>query len=173
LSIQSEFSDIRDVEQFTQMAVRLSMAAILGGMIGYEREAKRKPAGLRTHILVALGSAMFVVIPLQAGVLITDLSRVLQGLVAGIGFLGAGAIIHGDKSNRGLTTAASIWLTAAIGASAGMGKEGSAVLGTVLTIMVLCLVRKVTATAGQDETVPARADNNETESKKNPIALAS
>ena len=87
-SVQAEFSDIRDVEQFTQMAVRLSMAAILGGIIGYEREAKRKSAGLRTHILVGLGSAMFVVIPLQAGVLITDLSRVLQGLVAGIGSLG-------------------------------------------------------------------------------------
>ena len=94
ISVEAEFSDIRDVELFTQMAVRLSMAAILGGIIGYEREAKRKSAGLRTHILVGLGSAMFVVVPLQAGVLMTDLSRVLQGLVAGIGFLGAGAIIH-------------------------------------------------------------------------------
>ncbi len=145
LSIEAEFSDIRDVEQVTQMAVRLFMAAILGGLIGYERESKRKSAGLRTHILVALGSAMYVLIPLQAGVPMTDVSRILQGLVAGIGFLGAGAIIHGDQANRGLTTAASIWLTAAIGASAGIGREGSAVLGTVLTISVLCLVRKVTA----------------------------
>jgi putative Mg2+ transporter-C (MgtC) family protein len=155
-AIQQEFSDIQDVEQFTQMAVRLLMAAILGGIIGYERESKRKSAGLRTHILVGLGSAMFVIIPLQAGVFISDLSRVLQGLVAGIGFLGAGAIIHGDKSNRGLTTAASIWLTAAIGASAGMGRESSAVLGTILTISVLCLVRKVTASNRQ--TNPALSD---------------
>jgi putative Mg2+ transporter-C (MgtC) family protein len=150
-SIAAEFSDISNVEQFTQMAVRLSMAAILGGIIGYEREAKRKSAGLRTHILVGLGSAMFVVVPLQAGVLITDLSRVLQGLVAGIGFLGAGAIVHGDRSNHGLTTAASVWLTAAIGASAGMGREGSAVLGTVLTVIVLSLVRKATASKNQAE----------------------
>ena len=144
-TVQAEFSDISDVEQFTQMAVRLTMAAILGGIIGYERQAKRKSAGLRTHILVGLGSAMFVVTPLQAGVYVDDLSRILQGLVAGIGFLGAGAIIHGDKNNRGLTTAASIWLTAAIGASAGMGREGSAVLGTFLTLGVLCLVRQVAA----------------------------
>ena len=162
LSVQAEFSDIRDVEQFTQMAVRLSMAAILGGLIGYERESKRKPAGLRTHILVALGSALYVVIPLQAGVIITDLSRVLQGLVAGIGFLGAGAIIHGDNSNRGLTTAASIWLTAAIGASVGMGREGSAVLGTLLTIAVLCLVRKVTSHTGRIEQSSKRDDPVET-----------
>jgi putative Mg2+ transporter-C (MgtC) family protein len=150
-SVQTEFSDIQDVEQFTQMAVRLLMAAFLGGAIGYEREAKRKSAGLRTHILVALGSALFVVIPLQAGVIITDLSRVLQGLVAGIGFLGAGAIIHGDKNNRGLTTAASIWLTAAIGAAAGMGRESSAVLATVLTIFVLCLARKMMGIVVQPE----------------------
>ncbi len=146
-----EFSDISDVELFTQMTLRLVMATFLGGLIGYERESRKKSAGLRTHILVALGSAMFVVIPLQAGVQITDLSRVLQGLVAGIGFLGAGAIVHGDRNNRGLTTAASIWLTAAIGASAGMGREGSAVLGTMLTIIVLCLVKRVTASAKGDK----------------------
>ncbi len=144
-TLQAEFSDISDVEQFTQMAVRLSMAAFLAGLVGYEREAKRKSAGLRTHILVGLGSAMFVVIPLQAGVPMADISRVLQGLVAGIGFLGAGAIIQGDRTNRGLTTAASIWLTAAIGDSAGMGREGSAVLGTLLTLTVLSLLRKVTS----------------------------
>ena len=80
-TVQAEFSDISDVEQFTQMAVRLTMAAILGGIIGYERQAKRKSAGLRTHILVGLGSAMFVVTPLQAGVYVDDLSRILQGLL--------------------------------------------------------------------------------------------
>lgn len=161
MTIQLEFSDITDVEQFTQMAVRLLMAAFLGGLIGYERESKRKSAGLRTHILVGLGSAMFVAVPLQAGVLITDLSRVLQGLVAGIGFLGAGAIIHGDKNNRGLTTAASIWLTAAIGSSAGMGREGSAVLGTALTIVVLCLLRKVTAGSARVELAAEAESSND------------
>lgn len=174
-SIQAEFSDIQDVEQFTQMAVRLSMAAFLGGIIGYEREAKRKSAGLRTHILVALGAAMFVVIPLQAGVYIDDMSRVLQGLVAGIGFLGAGAIIHGDKNNRGLTTAASIWLTAAIGASAGMGRESSAVLGAVLTIFVLRLVRKVTVSneVQLEPFVEEKTQENSEEAKRKDIALVS
>ncbi len=142
-AIASEFADISDVEQFTQTSLRLLMAALLGGVIGYERESRRKSAGLRTHILVGIGSAMFVVVPLQAGVLVADLSRVLQGVVAGIGFLGAGAIIQGSTGNRGLTTAASIWVTAAIGASVGMGREGSAVLGTVLTIAVLCLAGRV------------------------------
>lgn len=170
--VQAEFSDIKDVEQFTQMAVRLIMAALLGAVIGYEREAKRKSAGLRTHILVGLGSAMFMVIPLQAGVLITDLSRVLQGLVAGIGFLGAGAIVHGDKSNRGLTTAASIWLTAAIGSSAGMGREGSAIIGTVLTVAVLGLVRKVTSPNAQFDLVPTQ-QRHEPEIKRSDIGIAS
>jgi len=164
-SIQAEFSDISDVEQFTQMAVRLSMAAFLAGLIGYERGTKSKSAGLRTHILVGLGSAMFIIIPIQAGVYIDDLSRVIQGLVAGIGFLGAGAIIQGDKNNRGLTTAASIWLTAAIGASAGMGREGSAVLGTILTLIVLCVVRKVTVNT---EHIEQEVNKEKIKSKVNP-----
>ncbi len=172
LSIEAEFSDIRDVEQFTQMALRLSMAAILGGVIGYEREAKGKSAGLRTHILVGLGSAMFVVIPLQAGVLMTDISRVFQGLMAGIGFLGAGAIVHGDKGNRGLTTAASIWLTAAIGASAGMGRESSAVLGTILTIIVLSLVRKASG-RNNNITQSAKSSKNSSETEEPKISLVS
>lgn len=171
-SIETEFSDIRDIEQFTQMAIRLSMAAILAGIIGYEREAKGKSAGLRTHILVGLGSAMFIVIPIQAGVLLTDLSRVFQGLMAGIGFLGAGAIVHGDKGNRGLTTAASIWLAAAIGASAGMGRESSAVLGTILTVIVLSLVRKASSRNNETNESPKSTKNiKETEEQK--ISLVS
>ncbi len=143
-TIQTEFSDLNDIEQFTQMSVRLTTAAILGGLIGFEREYRRKAAGIRTYVLVSLGSALFIVIPIQAEVSIADISRVLQGLVAGIGFLGAGAIINGDKKNhvRGLTTAASIWLTAAIGAAAGMGREASAVFATILTLFVLIWIPK-------------------------------
>jgi putative Mg2+ transporter-C (MgtC) family protein len=173
IAIQSEFADLGNVEQFTQVALRLFMAALLGGVIGFEREAKRKPAGLRTHILVALGSAMFVVMPLQAGVAVTDLSRILQGLVAGIGFLGAGAIVHGSKSNHGLTTAASIWLTAAIGASVGMGREGSAVLGTCFTLAVLFLLQKVTANIPKVEKGSGKVPKIETEVKKTSRALES
>src|SRR5690606_12168788 len=95
-SIASEFSDLNDVEQLTRVVVRLSMAAVLGAVIGYEREKRGRAAGLRTHILVTLGAAIFVVVPLEAGMSIADLSRVLQGVIAGIGFLGAGTIMKMD-----------------------------------------------------------------------------
>jgi putative Mg2+ transporter-C (MgtC) family protein len=127
-TIQSEFSDLQDVEQFTRATVRLMVAVILGGLLGYEREIAGTSAGLRTHMLVALGAALFVLVPIQAGTSIADMSRVLQGVMAGIGFLGAGAIIKlsQDREIKGLTTAASIWLTAAIGVAAGMGREMTA-----------------------------------------------
>ena len=120
-----EFSDIDDAAQTTQIVLRLLIAASLGGLLGFEREMKSKTAGIRTHMLVCLGAALFVLIPQQAGATLGDLSRVLQGLVAGIGFLGAGAIIIGNQGSapKGLTTAAGIWLTAAIGVAAGMGRE--------------------------------------------------
>ncbi|WP_334186857.1 MgtC/SapB family protein [Noviherbaspirillum sp.] len=140
-TIQQEFSDLNDVEQVTQVCVRLTVAIILGAVLGYERELRGTAAGLRTHMLVALGSALFVLVPLQTGMEISDLSRVLQGVVAGIGFLGAGAIIKlsGDKEVKGLTTAASVWLTAAIGISAGVGREATAVLSTCLALCILLL----------------------------------
>ncbi len=145
-TIGEEFSDIPDAAQFTRISVRLLTAAMLGGVLGYEREHKGKAAGLRTHMLVALGSALFVIIPLLAGMQIADLSRVLQGLVAGIGFLGAGAIIKGDAAHdaKGLTSAASVWLTAAIGVAAGMGRESLAVLSTLLALLILAVIPKVT-----------------------------
>jgi putative Mg2+ transporter-C (MgtC) family protein len=122
------------------------LSAVLGGILGYEREQKGKSAGLRTHMLVALGAALFVMIPQQAGVSDADMSRVIQGLVAGVGFLGAGSIVKGDgESNvKGLTTAAGIWLTAAIGVATGMGREASAVLSTVLALLILTVVPKLT-----------------------------
>ena len=133
-TVVAEFSDIPDITQVTVITLRLMVAATLGGLLGYEREQKGKAAGLRTHMLVALGAALFVLIPQQAGASVADLSRVLQGLVAGVGFLGAGAIITGSQKveAKGLTTAASIWLTAAIGVAAGMGREATAVLSALL-----------------------------------------
>ncbi|AGX87044.1 MgtC family transporter protein [Candidatus Symbiobacter mobilis CR] len=141
-TLLSEFSDIPDATQITRITLRLLVAAALGGLLGYEREKQGKSAGVRTHMLVAIGAALFVLIPQQAGASTADLTRVLQGLVAGVGFLGAGAIILGTKQveTRGLTTAAGIWVTAAIGVAAGMGRESTAVLSTLVALFVLSVV---------------------------------
>ncbi|MFC0251153.1 MgtC/SapB family protein [Massilia consociata] len=143
LTIQDEFSDLGNVEDITRIVVRLLVAVVLGGMLGYERESVGASAGLRTHMLVSLGSAMFVLIPLQAGMEIGDISRVLQGVTAGIGFIGAGAILkHSNKNDiRGVTTAASVWLTAAVGIAAGMGREATAVLSALFALVILSILR--------------------------------
>lgn len=141
-TVLSEFSDVPDATQVTRITLRLLVAATLGGLLGYERELQGKSAGMRTHMLVAIGAALFVLIPQQAGASSADLSRVLQGLIAGVGFLGAGAIIIGTKEveTRGLTTAAGIWVTAAIGMAAGMGRELTAVLSTLIALVILSVV---------------------------------
>jgi putative Mg2+ transporter-C (MgtC) family protein len=141
-TVLSEFSDIPDATQITRITLRLLVAAALGGLLGYEREQQGKSAGVRTHMLVAIGAALFILIPQQAGASFADLSRVLQGLIAGVGFLGAGSIILGTKQveTRGLTTAAGIWVTAAIGVAAGMGRESTAILSTFVAIFVLSVV---------------------------------
>ena len=141
-TVLSEFSDIPDTAQITRIMLRLLVAALLGGLLGYEREQHGKSAGVRTHMLVAIGAALFVLIPQQAGASTADLTRVLQGLIAGVGFLGAGAIILGNKQveTRGLITAAGIWVTAAIGIAAGMGRESTAVLSTLVALFILSAV---------------------------------
>ncbi|AMV28077.1 putative Mg(2+) transport ATPase [Gemmata sp. SH-PL17] len=138
-TVQEEFSDLPDAAQVTRVVLRLVIAAVLGGVLGYERESKGRAAGTRTHMLVAIGAALFVLIPHLSKVSDADLTRVLQGLVAGIGFLGAGTIVRGSGQEdvKGLTTAAGIWLTAAIGVAAGMGREATAVLATALALFVL------------------------------------
>ncbi len=143
-TIQQEFRDIPDVAELTRLCVRMLMAMLLGGLLGYERESHGKSAGLRTHMLVALGSAIFVLIPLQAGMQVADLSRVLQGIVAGIGFLGAGTImkLRSDGEIHGLTTAASIWMASAVGIAAGMGRESTAVLATLLSLFTLAALKR-------------------------------
>ncbi|MRV75149.1 MgtC/SapB family protein [Duganella sp. FT92W] len=142
LTIQQEFSDLGDVRGITQVVIRLLVAVALGAMLGYERESVGASAGLRTHMLVSLGSALFVLIPLQAGMQVADLSRVLQGVIAGIGFIGAGAILKLKDENQitGLTTAAGVWLTSAVGIAAGMGREATAVLSAVFALVILSLV---------------------------------
>ncbi|WP_166361621.1 MgtC/SapB family protein [Pseudomonas akapageensis] len=141
LTLMAEFADITDARQITRVSVRLLMAALLGGVLGFERERKGKAAGVRTHMLVALGAALFVLVPQMAGAGEAALSRVVQGIVAGIGFLGAGTILKGkdmdEEHVKGLTTAAGLWMTAAIGVCAGMGREATALLSTLLALIIL------------------------------------
>ena len=143
LAMQQEFSDLGDAGGFTRMAVRLLVAAFVGAILGYERESVGASAGLRTHMLVAMGSALFVLIPLQAGMPLGDVSRVLQGVTAGVGFLGAGAILKSKSENQitGLTTAAGVWLTAAIGVAAGMGREGTAITSALFALVILRAIK--------------------------------
>ena len=152
--VRADFSDLSGVVAVTQLVLRMLLATVLGGLLGYQRERQGKEAGLRTHMLVALGSAFFVLIPLQAGMSIGDLSRVLQGLIAGIGFLLAGVILQrqADGQIQGLTTAAGLWLTAAVGVAAGMGREASAVLGTAMAFIILALLPRVRPYPDPDET---------------------
>lgn len=146
-TIVAEFSDIKDVTEITRISVRLLMAALLGGILGFEREQRGKAAGIRTHMLVAIGAALFVLIPQEAGISDEEMSRVVQGVISGIGFLGAGAIIKGsdEKHLKGLTTAAGIWLTAAIGVAAGLGREASAILCTFLALAVFLVMPRILA----------------------------
>lgn len=144
-AFRDEFSDLPDAGEATRIVVRLLVAALLGGALGLEREQRGKSAGLRTHMLVALGAALFVLVPERSGVSDADITRVLQGLIAGVGFLGAGTIIKGNAEEdvQGLTTAAGIWLTAAIGVAAGLGREASAVLATALALAILVVLTPV------------------------------
>lgn len=138
-SAQQELFALPDPASTVRVTIRASVAMLFGGIVGYERERRGTSAGLRTHMLVALGAALFVMVPLESGVAMADMSRVLQGVVSGIGFLGAGAVIKlsQDRRIRGLTTAASIWLTAAIGVAAGMGLTVAALTATMLALFIL------------------------------------
>lgn len=153
-TIASEFSDIPDVSTITRITLRLVLAAVLGGILGYERELKAMDAGVRTHMLVAVGAALFVIGPLQSGVPMPDMSRILQGIVQGIGFLGAGAIIvrAAQQKVQGLTTAANIWATAGIGVLAGLGLDATAVLATVILLIILAVIPRILPRVPQTDT---------------------
>ncbi|SFM95545.1 MgtC/SapB family protein [Dokdonella immobilis] len=149
-TLAAEFSDIPDIAELTRLCTRLVLAAILGAMLGFERETKGKAAGIKTHMLVALGSAIFMIVPLQIGVGADALTRVIQGMVTGVGFLGAGTILKGRNEDnvKGLTTAAGIWMTSAIGMTAGLGRAGSAILCAVFALLVLALIPRLMRLAG-------------------------
>ncbi|WP_313400235.1 MgtC/SapB family protein [Stenotrophomonas sp.] len=143
-ALAAEFA-IPDVGTLTVIVSRLATAIVLGGLLGLERERKGRAAGLKTHILVSVGSALFVLAPLQMGISGADVTRVMQGIVSGIGFLGAGAILKLDNEERiqGLTTAAGIWMTAAIGMAAGMGMEMVAFITTIAALAVVSMLPKL------------------------------
>ncbi len=138
--------------------LRLSLAIIISGIIGYDREHKSRPAGIRTHMLVCLGATVVALIqdyicievlaqaskqPEFSGVLRSDPARLICQVVSGIGFLGAGTIIVTKRSVSGLTTAASLWSTAAVGLALGMGYYEIAILSSIIIILVLVLFRTV------------------------------
>ena len=126
------------MEHFWDISCRLFVALLLGGLIGLEREYRAKVAGFRTHFLVALGSALFCIVSqFGFGFELKDSSRVAAQVVSGIGFLGAGTIIFHKNVVRGLTTAAGLWVTAAIGLACGTGMYPAAVLTTVFVLLGL------------------------------------
>jgi putative Mg2+ transporter-C (MgtC) family protein len=138
-AIQEEFQDFADISRLVHIAIRLLLATLLGGVLGFQREKVGKSAGLRTHMLVTLGTAFYVLVPQLEGMPLSDMSRVIQGVVTGIGFLGAGAILKltDEKEIHDLTTAASIWLAAAVGIAVGFGRVGTAVIATLFAFVVL------------------------------------
>jgi putative Mg2+ transporter-C (MgtC) family protein len=138
-----------DISSF-DIAIRLFLAAVLGGAVGFEREVREREAGLRTHVLVSVGSALFFLVSAYAWTdwsfsqrdgLVFDPTRIAAQIVSGIGFLGAGAIIRQGLSVRGLTTAATLWLVAGIGMASGAGYWEAAVIATVGAILTLWPLR--------------------------------
>lgn len=132
-------------DEVVRVALRLVAALIIGTVIGLQRELTHKPAGLRTHLLVALGTALLVVAAVNSGMKSADVSRGIQGLVTGIGFLGGGTILKLTEEHeiRGLTIAAGIWLTAAASVAAGLGKYADAFIGMFFALIVLGAIGKL------------------------------
>nr|WP_301308425.1 MgtC/SapB family protein [Pseudomonas otitidis] len=144
-TLAEEFADLEDPARATRVVLRLFLAALLGGLLGFEREQHGKAAGVRTHMLVALGAALFVLVPQMAGAEHDAMSRVIQGLTAGIGFLCTGTILKRDRMDevKGLTTAAGLWSTTAIGVTVGLGFEATALLAALVIVAILNLLPHV------------------------------
>jgi len=130
-----------------QDLIAMLVSTVLGTLVGWERQMGRKPAGLRTHTLVCLGSTMFVLVTRHAVADIggpnLDPTRIIHGVITGVGFLGAGSILRQEGYVHGLTTAASVWMVAAIGVAVGVHAYGLAIIGAVLALIVLELFRWV------------------------------
>lgn len=149
MAINGAFDEINqivpDVHQLVRITVRLLAALFIGTAIGLQRELTHKPAGLRTHMLVGLGTALFLVSAAESGMSSDSLSHIVQGLATGIGFLGGGAILKltNEREIHGLTTAAGIWMTAAASAAAGIGQIAVALIGTLLGLLVLVVFHRI------------------------------
>lgn len=143
-ALSHELGDLGDLGHVTRLVLRTLLAASLGALLGWQRGKSGKDAGIRTHMLVAVGAAAFLFVPQQMGMTPGDLSRVIQGVVAGVGFLGAGTILKAEGQQRvlGLTTAAGIWLTAAIGMTAGLGRALTALLLTAVAFAILEVLQR-------------------------------
>lgn len=141
----SELTNIPSGAHVLRICLRLLIALILGGVVGLQRELTHKPAGLRTHMLLALGTTLLVVAVDAAGIDQNGLTRVLQGLVTGIGFLGGGAILKltAEHEIHGLTTAAGLWLTAAASVAVGLGQLPVAIVGVCLGLVILTAFTRV------------------------------
>ena len=140
-------SGFANTEQLIRFTIRLTAAVILGAMIGIERERAGKEAGLRTHILVTLGTCSVVLACTGYEMTTEGLSRVIQGIVTGIGFIGAGTILklNEERDIRGLTTAAGLWMTCGVGVAVGLGELALALLCSLMTLIVLGVLGKVDA----------------------------
>ena len=129
----------------SELVRRLLLAALLGGLLGIERELRQKAAGLRTNILIAIGSALFTLMSIELASGDADPTRIVAQVVTGVGFLGAGAIMRTDSGVQGLTTAATVWVNAAVGVAAGGGQYHLAVSATAVTMAVLLVVAPIEA----------------------------
>lgn len=156
--LQASGWSLPDTTTLIRTASRLISAAALAALVGWEREKHGRAAGLRTHMMVALGAALFTLIPLHAGAGASDLAQIVKGIAAGVGFLGAGAILKlaPEKDILGLTTAASIWLTAAIGLAAGAGQLWTALIATILALVILFLLFRLEVAAAAKPNQPQK-----------------
>ena len=160
-----------DAREVARSLLRLTVALLCGAIIGYERERVGKAAGLRTHILVATGTAVVLVASVEAGMNGDAVSRVIQGVVTGIGFLGAGTILkrESESSIRGLTTAAGIWMTSAIGVCAALGRFGTALSATALAWCVLSVLNRLEQhleEASSSESSPGQAASGHNKARR-------
>jgi putative Mg2+ transporter-C (MgtC) family protein len=145
LILQELSATMPSLHELVRVIVRLVAALVVGAVIGYDRERVGKAAGLRTHMLVSMGTALFVITVLEIGMGDDAVSRVIQGLVTGIGFVGAGVImkVQEEREIRGLTTAAGVWMTAAASVAIGLGQIGVGIIAALLAWVVLAALKKL------------------------------
>jgi putative Mg2+ transporter-C (MgtC) family protein len=155
-----------EVQEFGAFLLRLSIAIVLGGVLGVERQLRGRWAGIRTHMMVSLGAAIFTLAAITTAPNDSnEVTRVIQGIAAGIGFLGAGTILKlsTEIEVKGLTTASSIWLAAALGTVAGMGEYALATASGLMSVLVLVILRPLTKSVGKNNmTRKETTDDHET-----------